>query len=178
MYELKNHVIFIGFMGTGKSTIGRELATVLDVDFIDTDEKIVENELISISELFAKHGEEYFRTVEEIILNESLNTPKPTVIATGGGIILSSHNRKQLKDYCVFLLTASVDEIYQRIAKDEKRPLLNQNEDRRKNIMKILDQRKKFYLETAKYIVDTNNKNKEEITQEIISLLPDCIKKK
>ncbi len=116
-------IYLIGFMGSGKTTIGKELAACLNQEVIDTDEEIVKRENKNINDIFAQHGEGYFRSLESLILIEM--DGRAGVITTGGGIVINPENRKRLSETgIVFFLYASPEEIFKRIEKDHSRPLL------------------------------------------------------
>ncbi|MCM3704550.1 MULTISPECIES: shikimate kinase [Cytobacillus] len=161
-------IYLIGFMGSGKTTIGKELAACLNQEVIDTDEEIVKRENKNINDIFAQHGEEFFRSLESKILNEM--DDREGVITTGGGIVIKPENRKRLSETgIVFFLYASPEEIFKRIEKDQTRPLLKG--DKKRLIHELYEKRMPLYKETAHVIIDTTNKDKAEIIQEIIDCL-------
>lgn len=161
-------IYLIGFMGSGKTTIGKELAACLNQEVIDTDEEIVKRENKNINDIFAQHGEGYFRSLESLILNEM--DGRAGVITTGGGIVINPENRKRLSETgIVFFLFASPEEIFKRIEKDHSRPLLKG--DKKRLIRELYEKRMPLYIETAHVIIDTTNKDKAEIIQEIIDCL-------
>ncbi|MFW6386468.1 MAG: shikimate kinase [Bacillota bacterium] len=162
-------ITLLGFMGTGKSTVGPLVAERLAVPFLDTDELIVEKAGQSIPEIFANRGEEYFRTLEKQVLAETIEKRSKFVLATGGGIVIAEENRKLLKkDTFPVLLTASPEEIYRRVAKEGERPLL-EVENPEERIAELLVTRRDYYNSFSRRI-DTGNKTPEEICKEIISL--------
>lgn len=165
------HIILTGFMGTGKSTIGRRLANRLNLIFIDTDHEIEKEEGKSIPEIFNQHGEDYFREVESELFIQLLSNENQKVISTGGGIILSQKNRKAMLNHQVILLEASIDEIMRRVKENENRPLLNQGVELKERISHLIQERKKYYSEVATIKVNTDDKKKEDIINEIITLL-------
>lgn len=122
---MKDNIALIGFMGSGKSTIGRILAKYLDMKFIDIDKMIAAREKKSISEIFSEKGEQYFRKLErDIVLEESLNNN--IVIATGGGVIIDNENIKNLRETSfIVYLDCTIDCIYERVKNSKTRPLLN-----------------------------------------------------
>lgn len=163
------HIILIGFMGTGKSTVGKALAKKLRVSFVDTDQAIELFEGMSISEVFATQGEAYFRKVESKILTELLEYPdSQQVIATGGGVILSEKNRMLLEKHHVFLLQASIGEILSRVKKEQhQRPLLGKEDEIQDRITNLLNERNALYEYTADYIIQTDHKSIDTIIDEI-----------
>lgn len=163
-------IALIGMMGCGKSTISKLLAKELNYTLLELDEIFEIEEKISIKNFFEKHGEKAFRQRENEILKKA-STMYPSVISCGGGIILFEENRNILfsNDVTSIYLKTSPETIYQRIKNDNSRPLL-QVENPEKEIEKILSQRENFYNQ-AHFTITTDNKTKEEITQEILETL-------
>lgn len=161
---LPKNIVLIGLMGSGKSTIGRKLQTLLGYPMIDTDHLIEEKARMTVSEIFAKRGEPAFRELESAILNElsAPGTPR-RIIATGGGIIGRKANRRLLSKlgYVVWL-QAPVDVILQRTARNRDRPLL-QDENPRAKIEKLLIERSPLYHEIADLELETAGLETEEI---------------
>ena len=142
--EKMNPIVLIGFMATGKSTIGPLLAAELGVTFIDTDAMVEEQLGMKISEIFRDLGEPVFREAEHRALKNACDMGK-VVIATGGGVILFAGNRKLLKEKAfVVSLTCEPETIFKRIQGDESRPLLRAD-DPLKEIKKIMAERHAFY---------------------------------
>ncbi len=164
---MQRNIILIGFMGTGKSTIGRNLSQVLGYPVMDTDEAIEQQEGCSIPEIFATRGEAAFRDLETALL-ASLHKHTGYIISTGGGIVGQPENRDLLKNlgYVVWL-TADAEEIYRRTSRNSNRPLLN-NDDPRKTIRELLDQRTPWYQETAHLTIETDTLNFNEVTTGIV----------
>ncbi len=161
-------ISLVGFMATGKSSIGNILADKLNYSFYDTDELITKKSGITIPEIFSNKGEKYFRKLEEDVLQEILNKKNNMVLATGGGIVLSTTNRSKLKKYtCPVLLIASAREIYRRVDIDS-RPLLAKARDPRKKIEEMLKKRESAYNK-FKFKVITNNKTKKQVVEEILN---------
>ena len=139
---MKN-IVLTGFMATGKSTVGVLLAKKLGRKFIDTDSLIVEREKRSISEIFEKDGEKYFRAVEKQII-ACVSELSDTVIATGGGAVLDKENIKMLRKNSIIVnLCASAKTIYERTIQNTTRPLLNEKSF--SDIEQMIDKRKEFY---------------------------------
>lgn len=122
---MKDNIALIGFMGSGKSTVGKILARSLEMKFVDIDREIVKIEKRPITEIFEKEGEDYFRDLErKIIAKES--SENNIVIATGGGVIIDNKNIKTLRNSSfVVYLDCSVDCLYKRVKNRKNRPLLN-----------------------------------------------------
>ena len=165
--DYKN-VILTGMMGSGKTTVGRELAAVLGYSFFDLDE-IIEKKFGKISDIFAQKGEEYFREAETQEL-KNLKEKERFVLSTGGGIILKDENIEILKKIGqVFYLSAKSETIYERIKNQNHRPLLN-TEDPKKSIEEILNKRLEQYEKSGEKII-TDNKSTKEIAGEIYEKL-------
>lgn len=162
---IKN-VILIGFMGTGKSSCGRVLAGQLGFSFVDLDKAIEQKWGMSIPDMFAQHGESFFREKEKEMCRE-MAAKRSVVIATGGGTVKDPDNVRILKRTGkIICLTADVDTILARTSKQGERPLLDAFEDRRKGIEKLLDERKEMYAQ-ADYYVDTGALSPMQVAKEI-----------
>ena len=162
-------VILIGFMGAGKSSVGKALAQKLNIDFIDTDceiEKITNN---TITDIFEKYGEKYFRKLENKIL-EDLVQNNDKVISTGGGIIVSKENYEILKkEENVIFLDASTETIIQHLSKEIcKRPLLKDSKNLYKKIDDLMSTRYEKYKGVCNIRVDVNGKNIDEVVSQIL----------
>lgn len=166
----KNNIVLIGFMGCGKSTIGKNLAKELGVRFIDTDKKIQDDMEMSINEIFEVYGEEYFRRLERNLCKlASLNAP--AVIATGGGVIKDSANIDVLKRNGTFVyLSSTAAKIYKNIRYDNSRPLLNVA-NKEEKIKSMLEERRPIYEACSDVIVDVSNAKIDETVDTIKNLL-------
>ena len=169
----------IGFMGTGKTSIGKILATKLGCAFVDLDHKIEADNNMSIPKIFKKYGEEHFRNLEKQAVRE-VTQRRGIVIATGGGTIKDADNMKMLKESGVIIcLTASVDEILLRTEQEGSRPVLDNNDktygDRRAAIEKLLEERKEFY-DQADYKVDTTLWSPMQIIEDICQYVKNDIR--
>lgn len=159
----KDNIVLIGFMGSGKTTVGRELAKRLGMDFVDTDAYIEEAAGKSISDIFAEDGEEAFRRMETETLKHLRDTVSNTVFSTGGGMPLRKENAALLKEIGkVYYLTAANLVIYERIKENTDRPLL-QERDPYGRICELMKQRKPLYEAAADMWVDTNSNDLEEV---------------
>jgi shikimate kinase len=162
-------VALIGFMGSGKTTVGLFLSKELSYPFIDLDDYIEEKEGKKITEIFSDKGEDYFRERESFYLNEVIDNYEKVIISTGGGIILREKNRKLLKEKSfVIYLYGDFDTLLNRLQKDEefkKRPILKRD---MKEVKEIYEMRQKYYRETAHMILDTEGKDPNLIVKEII----------
>ena len=165
---LKN-LILVGFMGTGKSTIGRQLSKALGYPLIDTDARIVAQQKRAIAEIFETEGEEHFRDLEtETIRTLRDDKCHKRIIATGGGIVLREENRHLLRDLgFVVWLVAQPETILERTSRNKERPLL-QTQDPEQTIRLMLEQRDPSYRESAHLILETTNLEFSEIVTGII----------
>lgn len=151
-------------MGAGKSTVGKQLAKSLGRDFYDSDKELEKRTGVSISWIFEMEGEEGFRIREQKIIDE-LTGLKDIVLATGGGVVLAEENRRALRSRGhVVYLSASVDQLLRRTAKDKSRPLL-QTENPKQRIKEILSQRDPLYRDVA----DIELKTGEQSIQHVVS---------
>ncbi len=161
------HIILMGFMGCGKSTIGYKLSYKLKKCLIDTDSLIEEKEGISISEIFATKGEAYFRNLEVACLHALKEELDTRIISLGGGTPLKEENRGLIKELgMVIYLKASPETIYERTKRNNKRPLL-QCENPRERIEKLLEERNPIYESVADVIVQVDNKQAQEVVDYI-----------
>ncbi len=160
-------LVFIGFAGSGKSTLGREVAKKNDVSFIDTDEEIERYLGYTIEEIFQKEGEQYFRKIESEIycLLENANE---CIISTGGGAVLNEDAvQKLFKDAFVIYLKAKKETIIDRLKKDKnKRPLLS-NQDWEAKVEQLLNEREGLYTKYASKIIEVDNLTIDEIVKKI-----------
>ena len=169
----KPNVFLVGPMGAGKSTIGRLLAAELNFGFRDSDRVIEERTGADIPWIFDMEGEEGFRERETAVLLELANE-RDAVIATGGGIVLRAQNRELMKSSgFVCYLTASIDQLVERTARDKKRPLL-QVENPRQKIIDLLAMRDPLYQDAANFVVNTDRRSPKAVAQEIASLVHDA----
>jgi shikimate kinase len=162
-------IFLTGFMGTGKTTVGRKLAERLGIPFVDTDQMIERSEGRPITTIFAMDGESYFRAIERQAIEDA---PVNAVVATGGGAMIDPLNRRRMRATgTIICLSADADTIYERTAGDGDRPLLA-GEDPRKSISKLLAQRAPAYAE-ADCIIDTSNIDAEAVVDTIVEFLED-----
>lgn len=161
------NVILIGFMGSGKTTVGLRLSYRLRRTVVDTDKEIEREEKRAVSDIFAADGEAYFRDRETACLKKLLDSTGNQIISVGGGLPLREENRKLLhKLGQVFYLRAQADTIYERVKDDTARPLL-QVDDPKAKIRTMLKERDPYYREAADVVIDVDGKEFEEILNEI-----------
>lgn len=162
---MKN-IVLTGFMGTGKSAVGRELAGRLGMRLVEIDEEIEKAEGITISEIFSRYGEAYFRDRETEMVKR-FSGERGVVISTGGGVVLREENMNALRGNGIIVcLTATIDTILGRTGRSGDRPLLNVG-DLRKKIEELLEFRRPYY-EKADIIIETDSRSPYEIAGEII----------
>lgn len=163
---MSNNVFLVGPMGAGKSTIGRLLAAELKVPFYDSDRVIEERTGADIPWIFDVEGESGFRDRESAVLAELAEEPG-AVIATGGGIVLRPVNGEVMhRAGQVCYLTASIEQLVERTAKDKKRPLLQVDNPRQK-IIDLLNQRDPLYREVADWVVSTDRRPPKAVARDI-----------
>jgi shikimate kinase len=167
------NLVLIGFMGCGKSSVGRRLSGLTGHRFVDTDELVAQNEGCSISEIFLRKGEDYFRDVEQRAL-ENLVGVCGIILATGGGLVMRPPNRETLKKIgIVAWLDASPDVLFERASRSGKRPLL-QTDDSRQRFDDLLALRRELYSQTADFRIDSTRLTHDQVAQ---TLLEEALRK-
>ncbi|WP_182085158.1 shikimate kinase [Aureimonas sp. ME7] len=162
-------VVLVGLMGAGKTTVGRKLAQMLELPFVDTDHEIEDASRMTISELFAAYGEPEFRALEARVVARLVDEG-PRVIATGGGAFMNEATRKLLSERAVTVwLKAELDVLMERVSKRPTRPLL-QTADPRATLKALMDQRYPIYA-GADLTVHSRNVKREVIAREIFQSL-------
>lgn len=157
-------------MGAGKTTIGRQIARLLNFDFFDSDREIQERTGVAIPLIFELEGEEGFRRREIDIISD-LAKKTNIVLATGGGAVLKEENRQTLKQAgTIVYLCAGIDDLLERTSKDKNRPLL-QTDDPRKKLQSILTEREPIYRELADIILETNKMTVHTAVRELEKLI-------
>ena len=165
-----NAIALIGFMGTGKSAVGRELSRRIGWPRHDTDEMIRQQFGISIPDIFARHGEPAFRDAETALL-KTLRRGIPGIVVTGGGIILRTQNVQLLRGIGrIVWLDADEEAMWQRVSKHSTRPLL-QTPDPRARFAELLRERLPLYQSAADYRINTTSNSIAQVTDEIIALI-------
>ena len=162
---IKN-LAMVGFMGTGKSTIGWLVAQELGFEFVDTDHLIEHRLGVSISDVFARHGEAVFRKFERAVVLE-LESRHNLVIATGGGLVTNPENVASLKNHAlVICLWATPEDILERVRSHNHRPLL-QTAHPLEKIRELLAVREPFYRQ-ADVLIHTGMRSAREVTQQVM----------
>ncbi len=155
------NIILTGFMGVGKTLVGKKLANDLGYTFVDTDKLIEDDQHMTITSIFSKHGESYFREVESKIIQQVMEGGEQ-VVSTGGGAVIREINRQAFKKAgFVVCLTARPEIIYARIKQETHRPLL-QTPDPEAKIRELLASRARFYAQ-ADVIIDTSDKAVDDV---------------
>ena len=164
---MKENIVLIGFMGVGKTSLGRLLASKLGRPFVDLDEKIERDTGLTIPEIFSIHGEKYFRELEKNAVRE-ISARRNIVIATGGGTVKDAENLRLLKNSgFVVCLTTEPEEIFRRTERRGERPVLDAaKENRLETIRKLLAERQPFYSQ-ADFQIDTTDWSPLQIVSEI-----------
>ncbi|WCM41889.1 shikimate kinase [Flavobacterium sp. CBA20B-1] len=164
-------IILVGYMGSGKTTVGKKLGVELAIPFIDLDHFIEDKEQLTINEIFKQKGEVYFRKAEQFWFNELLNTNEQFVLSLGGGTPCYANNHLKLQDDRVqsFYLKTNVSTLVERL-KNSNRPLLQNIDDLTTYIAQHLFERNYFY-NFSKHILPTNNKDITAICHEILSII-------
>lgn len=149
------HVALVGLMGSGKTSVGRRLAKLLDRPFVDADEGFVARYGRTVADVFATDGEDTFRTMESELLVELLDVRDPLVVATGGGVVIREENRARLgqDDVTVVLLHAEPRFLASRARAKAHRPLLA-GEDPAAVLARLYDERIGWYREVADHVVE------------------------
>jgi len=169
------NVYLIGFMGAGKSTVGRILGEALGMEFLDTDRLIVERAGLPIPEIFSRFGEEHFRALEREVIEE-ITGKRGLVVALGGGAPMDDENWRRLRESGVTVyLRESPEVLAARLADDDTRPLLvgHSGEARKERIRSLLASRELRYLE-AEVVVECRGRRPEEIAADILRRLRDA----
>ena len=164
-----SNLYLIGFMGTGKTTVGKYVAELLEMNFVDMDEMVVESEGCSINEIFKNKGEPYFREIESKIL-ESISGSESLVVSTGGGCIESEFNRNLMKESGdVVFIDTPWDEILERLVLSSDRPLASAD-DGWQQTHNLYKKRLPLYL-SADFVINAAGRGPEDIAREITSLV-------
>ncbi|REB10187.1 shikimate kinase [Sporosarcina sp. BI001-red] len=159
-----NKVYLVGFMGCGKSAIGKRLSFFTKLPFYDMDHEIVQKTGMTIPQIFATYGEERFREMETEFLKTFRD--EMCIIATGGGVAMRKENRKLMRESgLVFFLDAPFRDIWRRIATDKNRPIVQRST--RSEIEKLYQKRYDAYKESAHFLVQTRQRSLSKVTEYI-----------
>jgi shikimate kinase len=160
------NIALIGFMGTGKTSVGRLVAEHLRFDYLDTDDLIQTQTGRTITDIFAKDGEPAFRALEEKIVGELASHTK-TVVSTGGGLPVNPKNLASLKSHALVVsLWSSPEKIWERVRHQSHRPLLH-DENPQSKIRELLAAREPFYKQ-ADVLLNTDVRSVREVAQQVV----------
>lgn len=165
-----NNLYLTGFMGSGKTTVGKELSKKLGRQLVDMDKLIEDDAEESIKSIFETKGEAYFRDLETKLL-KSIQNMDGVIVSTGGGIVLREENKVSMKaSGKVIFLHASEKHLVKHLKQDKTRPLL-QAVDLEKQVTQLLADRESHYLKVADIIIQATDKSIKEIVDEIVTIL-------
>lgn len=166
--NMKDNIVLIGFMGCGKTTVGEKLAADLSFVFLDTDQYIEEKEAMTINDIFATKGEEYFRGLETSSLEELVQRTEKSIVSSGGGLPLRKENAELLQKLgFVVYLRVQKETVLERLEGDTTRPLLACDNPAQK-VQELLEFRDPIYEVGAHLVVDVDGKTVEAIAEEIV----------
>ena len=155
-------VYLVGFMGSGKSAVGRRLSYLLKMPYYDMDKEIVKNQKRSIPEIFEQEGEAYFRKIETEFIQNFRN--ESCIISTGGGVAMNEKNIQIMRNTgLVLYLDATFDDIWMRIKNDKNRPIVQKST--REELQKLYNSRRRNYKKAAHITIHTNNRPLRQITE-------------
>ena len=168
-----DNIYLVGFMGSGKSTLGKKLSEIKNYEFIDTDKEIEKINSMTINQIFKNFDESFFRQ-EELSLLKTILKQKKTIISTGGGFVCFNNIMKTIKKNGISIyLKYSSKNLYKRLKENyQERPLINkiQENKREEFISELLQKREKFYLE-SNFVIDCLSLNEDDILRKINSLI-------
>lgn len=166
--QVLDNILLIGFMGSGKSSVGRQLAISQGKRFIDIDKEIVDACGLALCTLFYREGEEGFRDWESCTLRR-LSGQQGMILSTGGGIVLREENRVLLRKMGIVVwLDATVDTLFERAMRSKERPLLQGEENPWKKFTSLLDLRRGLYRGLSDLYIDSSHLTHEEVTSKIM----------
>lgn len=167
--QIKQPITLVGLMGAGKTTVGRRLAQLLEIPFVDSDQEIVEAAGCSISDIFELYGEDVFRDLEKRVMKRLLGQGA-CVIATGGGAFIQHSIRELIQEKSISVwLNAELDVLIDRVSRRDTRPLLKTG-DKRAIMKRLMEERYPLYAE-AHLNIDSNAGPHEEVVDDIVEAL-------
>ena len=167
---MSRHVVLIGMMGAGKTTVGARLARAMDRPFVDSDVEVETRTCRTVREIFETDGEAAYRALESEVLAEALASEEPSVIAAAGGTILDPSNRRRMQEFgTVVFLDAEPSDLVGRVGGQDHRPLLR---DDPAGTLREMDRvRRHLYEETADLVVDAATRGPDYVVSEILKLV-------
>ena len=167
---MRENIFLIGFMGAGKSTIAKALCKELQMQLVEMDARIVEEQGMSINDIFAQYGEDHFRDIEsQLIL--TLGEEGNTIVSCGGGVVVRSQNIEFMKKSGkVVFLSATPETIYERVKNSADRPILNGHMNV-EYIAELMEKRRALYEAAADIKIETDGKSRSVICKEIMERL-------
>ncbi|MGN0428073.1 MAG: shikimate kinase [Agathobacter sp.] len=167
---MRENIFLIGFMGAGKSTIAKALCKELQMQLVEMDARIVEEQGMSINDIFAQYGEDHFRDIEsQLIL--TLGEEGNTIVSCGGGVVVRPQNIEFMKKSGkVVFLSATPETIYERVKNSTDRPILNGHMNV-EYIAELMEKRRALYEAAADIKIETDGKNRSVICKEIMERL-------
>ena len=171
-----NHVVIIGFMGSGKTRVGKQLSKDLGLQFVDLDKLITKKMNLSAREIFEKFGEAYYRALETVALKQLIQDSERKVISLGAGVPLQEQNEKYIKKLgTVVYLKGSYATLKKRLENSSSNPLI-EGEDKEDKIRKLLKQRDPVYTKFADVEMITGDKPFEDLIAQLEEKLKTCVK--
>jgi shikimate kinase len=162
-------IVLVGLMGSGKSWVGRRLATDLERPFVDTDDEVERRAGKAIAAIFADDGEPAFRDLEREVLTDVLAADPPAVVATGGGIVLDARNRAALGGARVVFLHATPGTLANRVGEDGTRPLLG--DDPLASLTRLAAERDELYRSVADRVVEVGHRTRRQAVDDVLAAL-------
>lgn len=164
------NIFLIGFMGAGKSTIAKELQGKLHMNLVEMDARIVEEQGMSINDIFAKYGEDHFRDIESQLVLD-IGSEGNTIVSCGGGVVVRSQNVENMKKSGkIIFLSATPETIYERVKHSTDRPILNGNMNV-EYIATLMEKRRALYEAAADVKISVDNKTVADVCDEIVKIV-------
>ncbi len=167
---MRENIFLIGFMGAGKSTIAKGLQRTLGMELVEMDARIVEEQKMSINEIFAQYGEDHFRDIESQLILD-IGQEGNTIVSCGGGVVVRPQNTEYMKKSGkIVFLSATPQTIYERVKHSTDRPILNGHMNV-EYIAQLMEKRRALYEAAADIRIETDGKSRDEICREIVQKL-------
>ena len=167
---MRENIFLIGFMGAGKSTIAKGLQRTLGMELVEMDARIVEEQKMSVNEIFAQYGEDYFRDIESQLILD-IGQEGNTIVSCGGGVVVRPQNTEYMKKSGkIVFLSATPQTIYERVKHSTDRPILNGHMNV-EYIAQLMEKRRALYEAAADIRIETDGKSRDEICREIVQKL-------